>query len=167
VLDEFRLARHGVTMTDEFADQAHALLAANRYAVIGTASPAGDPWVSPVYFGHLGLGSLMWLSRPSSRHSELIAGNNRIAVTVFDSTVAMGGATAYYARASAGLCPDADLPAHLAAFSTQSVERGFPAWRLDQVTGDAALRLYCAEVIEAWLLPVEDGPERRIPLPLR
>ncbi len=108
----------------------------------------------------------MWLSRPTSRHSELIAGNDRIAVTVFDSAVAMGGASAYYARASARLCPDADLPAHLAAFSTQSVQRGFPAWRLDQVTGGVALRLYCAEVSEAWLLPAEDGPERRIPLPL-
>ena len=154
-------------MTDDFADQARALLAANRYAVIGTASPTGDPWVSPVYFGHLGLGTLMWLSRPASRHSELIAGNDRIAVTVYDSTVAMGGATAFYALASARLCPEAELPAHLAAFSAQSVERGFPAWRPDQVTGKAALRLYCAEVSEAWLLPIEDGPERRVPLPLR
>lgn len=161
-----RAARHGVEMTDEFADQARAILAANRYAVIGTASPAGDPWVTPVYIGHRGLGTLMWLSRPSSRHSELIAANNRIAVTVFDSTVAMGGATAYYALASAGICPDPELPGLLAAFSDQSVERGFPAWRPDQVTGDAALRLYRAEVSEAWLLPVEDGPERRVPLPL-
>jgi hypothetical protein len=47
------------------------------------------------------------------------------------------------------------------------VEWGFPAWLVEQVTGDAALRLYRAEVSEAWLLPVEDGPERRIPLPLR
>jgi hypothetical protein len=154
-------------MTDEIADQARAILAANRYAVLGTASPSGDPWVSPVYFGHRGLGTLMWLSRTSSWHSRLIAENDRIAVTVFDSAVAMGGASAYYARASAGLCPDAELSKHLEAFSAQSVERGFPAWRLDQVTGDAALRLYRAEVSEAWLLPVEDGPERRIPLALR
>ncbi len=154
-------------MTDEIADQGRAILAANRYAVIGTASPSGDPWVSPVYFGYLGLGTLMWLSRPSSRHSRLIAENDRIAVTVFDSSVAMGGASAYFARAAAGLCPEAELLAHLAAFSTQSVERGFPAWRPDQVTGDAALRLYRAQVSEAWLLPADDGPERRIPLPLR
>jgi Pyridoxamine 5'-phosphate oxidase len=154
-------------MTDEIADQARAILAANRYAVIGTASPSGDPWVSPVYFGHRGLGTLMWLSRPSARHSQLIAGNDRIAVTVFDSTAAMGQGSAFYARASAGLCPEAELPIHLEAFSTQSVERGFPAWRLDQVTGDAALRLYRAEVSEAWLLPADDGPERRIPVPPR
>ena len=159
--------RHGVGMTDQVADQALAILGANRYAVIGTASPAGEPWVSPVYFGYRGLGTLLWLSRPSSWHSRLIAGNDRIAVTVFDSTVVMGAASAYYARASAEICSDAELADHLAAFSEQSVERGFPAWRVDQVTGDAALRLYRAEVSEAWLLPVEDGPERRIPLPLR
>jgi hypothetical protein len=151
---------------DEMTDRAHALLAANRYAVIGTATPSGDPWVSPVYFVNRGLGTLLWLSRPSSRHSRLIAGNARIAVTVFDSTVPMGGATAFYALATAALCPDTDLPAQLEAFSAHSVADGFPAWRLDQVTGDAALRLYRAEVSEAWLLPVEEGPERRVPLTL-
>ena len=146
--------------------RARAILDATRYAVIGTATPSGDPWVSPVYFVSLGIGRLLWLSRPSSRHSRLIAGNDRIAVTVFDSTVPAGAATAFYALATAGLCPDADLPSELDAFSARSAAHGFPAWRLDQVTGDAALRLYRAEVDQAWLLPADDGPERRISLTL-
>lgn len=153
-------------MIDEMTAQARAILATNRYAVLGTATSTGEPWVTPVYFVGLGLTTLLWLSRPSSRHSQLIAENHRIAVTVFDSTVPMGGATAFYARATAGLCPDDDLAIQLEAFSTRSVAAGFPAWRLDQVTGDAALRLYRADVAEAWLLPADEGPERRIPLRL-
>jgi hypothetical protein len=153
-------------MTDEMTAQARAILATNRYAVLGTATPTGEPWVSPVYFVNLGLHTLLWLSRPSSRHSELIAENHRTAITVFDSTVPMGGATAFYARATAGLCPDDDLATQLAAFSTHSIADGFPAWRLDQVTGDAALRLYRADITEASLLPADEGPERRIPLQL-
>ena len=153
-------------MTDEMTDRARAILAGNRYAVIGTATPSGEPWVSPVYFVNLGLRALLWLSRPAARHSALIAENHRIAVTVFDSTVPMGGATAFYAMATAGLCPDGDLPPQLEEFSIRSVAEGFPAWRPDQVTGDAALRLYRAEITEAWLLPAEEGPERRIPLNL-
>ncbi len=151
-------------MTSPETDQAAAILAANRYAVIGTATPDGAPWVTPVYFVTVGLSSLLWLSRPSSRHSQLIAANDRIAVTVFDSAVAAGQASAFYALATAGLCPDAELPGQLDAFSTRSAAVGFPAWRVDQVTGDAALRLYRAEIAESWLLPVSDGPERRIPL---
>ncbi|GAA4969287.1 pyridoxamine 5'-phosphate oxidase family protein [Actinoplanes utahensis] len=151
-------------MTDEITVQARALLAANRYAVIGTATPGGAPWVSPLYVVVPDLDTVLWLSRPTSRHSELIAANDRIAVTVFDSTVPMGGATAFYALATAGLCPDADLPGLLATFSAHSAAHGFPTWRLEQVTGDAPLRLYRAAITEAWLLPAEDGPERRIPL---
>jgi hypothetical protein len=141
-----------------------SILAGNRYAVIGTATPDGSPWVSPLYYVNLGLGTFLWLSRESSRHSQLIARNDRIAVTVFDSTVPMGGATAFYALATAGPCPAAELSPMLAAFSERSAGQGFPAWRLEQVTGDAELRLYRARVSRAWLLPVSDGPERRIPL---
>ncbi|GGN12162.1 uncharacterized protein YhbP (UPF0306 family) [Actinoplanes campanulatus] len=153
-------------MTDELTAQARAILAANRYAVLGTATPAGEPWVSPVYFVNLDFSRVLWLSRPSARHSELIADNPRIAVTVFDSTVPMGGATAFYARATAAPCPDSDLAVQLGIFSTRSVAEGFPAWRLNQVTGEAPLRLYRADITEAWLLPADDGPERRVPLPL-
>ncbi|MBB2941031.1 putative pyridoxine 5'-phosphate oxidase superfamily flavin-nucleotide-binding protein [Actinoplanes lutulentus] len=153
-------------MTDEMTAKARAILDTTRYAVLGTATPTGEPWVSPVYFVNDGLTTLLWLSRPTSHHSLLIAENSRIAVTVFDSTVVMGGATAFYARARAALCPTADLPAQLEAFSTRSAAVGFPTWRPDQVTGDAPLRLYRAVVTEAWLLPAEAGPERRIPLPL-
>lgn len=152
------------SMTDEMTDQAHAILSANRYAVLGTATPAGEPWVSPVYFVNAGLDALLWLSRPSARHSELIALNPRTAVTVFDSSVPMGGATAFYALATAGLCPDDELATQLELFSTRSVAVGFPAWRPEQVTGEAALRLYRADITEAWLLPATEGPERRIPL---
>jgi hypothetical protein len=153
-------------MTDEIIAAARALLDANRYAVLATASAAGEPWASPVYFVSRGFGTVLWLSRPSSRHSVLLAENPRIAVTVFDSTVGMGGATAFYGQGSAALCPEDELDAELAVFSARSADTGFPTWRPEQVTGDAALRLYRAELAQAWLLPVEDGPERRVPLPV-
>lgn len=123
--------------------------------------------MSPVYFVSPGIGSLLWLSRPTARHSALIAENGRVAVTVFDSTVPMGGATAFYGLGTAGLCPDDELADELQEFSARSLAVGFPGWRPEQVTGGAALRLYRADLTEAWLLPVEDGPERRVPLTLR
>ena len=70
-------------MTTVVTDLAREILAANRYAVIATATPDGEPWVSPVYFVSQGLDALLWLSRPESQHSQLIAANERVAVTVF------------------------------------------------------------------------------------
>jgi hypothetical protein len=154
-------------MTDETTAQAHAILTANRYAVLGTATLSGDPWVSRVYFVNLGLSTPALALPPFSTTLRTDRPEPpRIALTVFDSTVPLGGATAFYARATAELCPDDDLATQLQAFSTHSTAEGFPVWRPDQVTGDATLRLYRAEVTEAWLLPAEEGPERRIPLRL-
>src|SRR5690348_2338562 len=96
-------------MTTVVTDLAREILAANRYAVIATATPDGEPWVSPVYFVSQGLDALLWLSRPESQHSQLIAANERVAVTVFDSGVAFGKASGFYARATAGLCPEKEL----------------------------------------------------------
>ena len=79
------------------------ILAANRYCVLGTADQAGTPWVTPVFFAPLGPDRLCWVSSPDSRHSQSIAGRPAVAVTVYDSTVPVGGAEAAYFDAEASL----------------------------------------------------------------
>jgi nitroimidazol reductase NimA-like FMN-containing flavoprotein (pyridoxamine 5'-phosphate oxidase superfamily) len=76
-------------------------LAANRYLVLGTAGPNGDPWVSPVFFAPLDQNRVVWVSSPDSRHSRNIAHRAAVAFTVFDSNVEVGQAEAIYVDADA------------------------------------------------------------------
>ncbi len=77
------------------------VLAANRYLVLGTADSDGRPWLSPVFFAPLPPNRLCWVSSPDSRHSRNLARRPSVAITVFDSTVAVGQAEAAYFDAQA------------------------------------------------------------------
>lgn len=77
------------------------LLAAHRYLVLGTVGADGRPWATPVFFAPLGADAVCWVSSPDSRHSHNVESRPSVALTVFDSTVAVGGAQAAYADAEA------------------------------------------------------------------
>lgn len=77
------------------------LLAEIRYVVLATADADGNPWATPVFFAADGTHRLLWVSAPESRHSRNIAVRPEVALTVFDSTVPVGGAEAVYLEATA------------------------------------------------------------------
>src|SRR4051794_33719207 len=77
------------------------VLAANRYLVLGTVGEDGQPWVTPVFFAPVGPDRVCWVSSPDSRHSRNLAHHAGVAITVFDSSVAVGRAEAAYFDADA------------------------------------------------------------------
>jgi predicted pyridoxine 5'-phosphate oxidase superfamily flavin-nucleotide-binding protein len=89
-------------------DQVPRLLAANAYCVLATADEHGTPWATPVYFAARGTDELFWVSSADSRHSRNLAVRPDVAVTVFDSTVPVGGAEALYLTARAAPADDVD-----------------------------------------------------------
>ena len=95
------------------------VLAANLYIVLGTADEDGQPWVSPVFFAQLGPNRLCWVSSPDSRHSRNIAHRNTIAITVFDSTVAVGRAEAAYFDAHAAPATPDEVDAALQSLNAR------------------------------------------------
>jgi nitroimidazol reductase NimA-like FMN-containing flavoprotein (pyridoxamine 5'-phosphate oxidase superfamily) len=147
---------------------AHALdlLAANRYVVLASADEGGRPWATPVWFAADDLDRILWLSWPGSRHSRLIARRPQIALTVFDSSRPSEDAAAFYAVAHAAECPEPFLDAALALVNRRSQEHGLPAFRREDVTEPARLRLYVAELTEAWVLDQEAPVDQRAPVPL-
>jgi uncharacterized protein YhbP (UPF0306 family) len=148
---------------------AHAreLLARIRYVVLATAGADGVPWATPVWFAPDGLDRVLWLSWPGSRHSRLVAEQPRVALAVFDSSRPSAEAAAFYARATATVCPEADLDAALAVYNRRTVEDGLPVFPRERVTGDARLRLYAATLLEAWVLDQDADVDQRAPVPLR
>jgi uncharacterized protein YhbP (UPF0306 family) len=147
---------------------AHALdlLARNRYVVLATADEEGTPWVTPVWFAPQGLDRILWLSWPGSRHSRLIARRPEVALTVFDSSRPSEEAAAFYAVGVARECEEALLDAALAEYNGRSVAQGLAAFDREDVTEPARLRLYVAELDEAWVLDQDAAVDQRASVPL-
>ena len=144
------------------AADAHRIVDANRYVVLGTTDPSGLPWASPVYFAADGLDRFWWVSRPYVRHSVNLAARPDCSLVVFDSTAGVGLAEAFYARATATVVPDDEVDDQIGIFSRRSEAHGGWPWSLARVR-EAGLRLYAADVTERSAL-VQGGPAERTPL---
>ena len=151
---------------EETASHARHVLSRTRYVVLATADADGRPWATPVWFAHDGLRRIYWVSWPGSRHSELLAQRPDVALTVFDSTVVPGAGSAFYATATARLVPAAEIDAGLAVYNAVSRAVGMPGFTRDQLEGGARLRLYVADVTEAWVLDQDARHDQRASVPL-
>ena len=60
------------------------LLEKSIYCVISTINEDGSPWASPVHFA-FDESNIYWLSAENAQHSQNIARDNRVFITVFDS----------------------------------------------------------------------------------
>jgi nitroimidazol reductase NimA-like FMN-containing flavoprotein (pyridoxamine 5'-phosphate oxidase superfamily) len=134
-------------------DIARGILDAGRYAVLATADADGVPWASPVWFAKQDYGELYWVSYPGARHSQNIAVRSQIAMVVFDSTVPPGTGQGVYMTAIAEQVTDpAGIEDGIGVVSRVSVRQGAKEFGLEQVTGQARLRLYRASVQEYSIL---------------
>ena len=140
-------------------DIAHRIIDDNHFMVLGTSQPDGTPRVSPVFYNHDGYRDFYWISSPRAQHSRNIAAQPRVEIVIFNSQVDPGpGTAAVYLGATAAQVPDAELPAVTAAFS--SVRSGVRAYGVDELSGDAELRLYRAVVRSTEIHVRGSDPER-------
>jgi nitroimidazol reductase NimA-like FMN-containing flavoprotein (pyridoxamine 5'-phosphate oxidase superfamily) len=153
-----------VTRTDNNA-HAQAVLDATTYAVLATADDSGTPWATPVWFAHDRLDRVYWLSWPGSRHAMLIEQRPEIALTVFDSTAAPYEGTAVYATARARQCPETVLAEALHVVNRRLLSQGLDEVTREGITGGSRLRLYVAEILEAWVLDQDADVDQRAPVP--
>jgi nitroimidazol reductase NimA-like FMN-containing flavoprotein (pyridoxamine 5'-phosphate oxidase superfamily) len=145
-------------MSQEILDQRGvAVIEANKYMTLGTVDADGLPWVTPVYFTPDGHTDFYWVSSPDSEHSLNIARNGNVSIAIFDSSVAVGKASAVYLRAHAGLVPDDELE-HGAAFYSARLA-GLRSFTPDELRAPADLRLYRARATAHWLLIRGRDPE--------
>lgn len=152
------------TMTDNNA-HARAVLNDTCYAVLATADADGQPWATPVWFAPDGLDRLYWVSWPGSRHSALIEQRPCVALTVFDSTAVPNEGTAFYATARARECPEEHLDAGLRILNRRARAQGIGEFTRERITGESRLRLYVAEITEAWVLDQDADVDQRAPVP--
>ncbi|MBU2662457.1 pyridoxamine 5'-phosphate oxidase family protein [Actinoplanes bogorensis] len=138
-------------MEESLVAHARELLDANRYLTLGTVSPGGQPWTTPVYFSWGPDWEFYWMSTIDARHSQNLAARPAVSVTVFDSTVPAYQGRAVYAVGEAREVPPDALDGVLASYPGPP-SRGGGAVSPDEVTGDAPWRMYQAAAAELWVL---------------
>ena len=136
---------------ESLAAHARELLDANRYLTLGTVSPGGQPWVSPVYFAWADGWQFLWVSVVDARHSLNLAARPAVSLAVFDSTVPAYHGRAVYAVGEAREVPPDALDDALPHYPGPSARGGGPITR-DDLTGDSPWRLYRATASELWVL---------------
>jgi Pyridoxamine 5'-phosphate oxidase len=140
---------------------ARAVLDANLYMTLATADADGRPWVSPVYYASEDFTHFYWVSRPGSTHSRNLAERPRTSIVVFDSRQPVNTGQAVYVAAVAEQVSGPELERGVEVFSRSSVADGAGEFTLEDVTGDAGLRLYRATASECWML---DEHDHRVPV---
>jgi nitroimidazol reductase NimA-like FMN-containing flavoprotein (pyridoxamine 5'-phosphate oxidase superfamily) len=136
-------------------ERAAAVIEANKYMTLGTVGQDGRPWVSPVYFTPDGHHDFYWVSSPEAAHSLNIARNAEVSIVIFDSSVAIGQASAVYLNARAELVPDDQLERRAEHYASRYPE--LRAFSVDELHAD--LRLYRAKATHHWLLIRGRDPE--------
>jgi nitroimidazol reductase NimA-like FMN-containing flavoprotein (pyridoxamine 5'-phosphate oxidase superfamily) len=101
-------------------DLARKVIDSNSYMTLGTAGADGHPWVTPVWFASEGYEHFHWVSSPEARHSRNVAARPEVAITIFDSTVPVGGAQAVYMSGRAEELTDIDLEHGIEVFGRLS-----------------------------------------------
>ncbi len=123
---------------------AREVIDSNRYMVLGTQEPTGQPRVSPVYFSPVDYTDFYWVSSATSHHSRNITEHPDISIVIFDSSAEIGQGRAVYMSAVAGQVPDEELAERCAAAFRTSFA-GVRAFTPDELREPDELRLYCAK----------------------
>jgi len=144
---------------ERLIDLARTIIDSNQYMVLGTADRAGHPWVSPVWFASEDYKHFHWVSSPEARHSANVAGRPQVAIAIFDSTVAVGGAQAVYMSGRAEELTGAELERGIQIFGRLSEADVGRRWGLDDVGPPSLVRLYRATVSEHYVLIPGSHPE--------
>ena len=146
-------------MRERLNHLARMIIDSNRYMVLATADTDGRPWVSPVWFASGDYEHFHWVSSPDARHSLNVGARPEVAITIFDSTVPVGGAQAVYMSGRAEELTGAELEAGIGIFGRLSEADVGRTWGLDDVQPPSPFRLYRAVASEHYVLIAGRDPE--------
>jgi hypothetical protein len=130
-------------------DNARAILDRINYITLATVDERGRPWNSPVYYAYDSAYRAYWGSHVDSQHSRNIRQNAHAFMVVYDSTVPAGTGEGVYIDAH---CVELTHPDDIAAaHQIIQARRPTPYWTLEEVQGDAPVRLYRADPTRIWM----------------
>jgi hypothetical protein len=127
----------------ELREMARRVIDHNRYLVLGTAEPGGEPRLSPVFYTPARYRDFYWVSSPDAQHSHNVRERPDVQIVVFDSSCLPGHSEAVYVAATAHEVSADELP-DVVDEAFDPVTRGARAFSVEELNGDGDLRLYVA-----------------------
>lgn len=136
-------------MTTPTAQRARAIIEKVTYAAVATVSENGQPWNAPVFVAYDTDYNFYWGTYRQSQKSKNIRANKDVFLVLYDSTAAPGTGEGVYIKATAQELNDPREieRAHKLLWDRHIV----PYWKLDQVLGDAPIRVYKAAPQKIWM----------------
>jgi general stress protein 26 len=131
------------------SEKAKEIIRKIAYITIASVSEKGEPWNAPVFSAYDKNYNFYWGTYRNSQKSQNIRANKNVFLVIYDSTVAPGSGEGTYIKASATELED---PKEI-AFAHQLLwdRHVVPYWKLEQVQGDAPIRLYKAVPEKVWM----------------
>lgn len=131
--------------------RARSIIESGPYMTLATADGGGAPWATPVWYAVESLYSLIWISRPDTRHSRNLEVRPQLGIVIFDSRAPIGTGQGVYLEATAGLVNENEVEIAMSVFSERSLAQGGQAFSAEDVRGSAPHRLYRASASRAYL----------------
>ena len=120
----------------------------NLYMNLATVGEDKQPWNTPLFFASYN-NNIYWFSRKDSVHSKNIQNNNRVFVTIYNSTLQEGAGVGLYILAQAReLENHEDIDIGVEIYNAKAKE--FKLTK-DFVIDQSPNRLYQANILQAWI----------------
>ncbi len=135
--------------SNQFVSKAKKIITENIYMTIATASKAGKPWISPVFFVCDYKYNLYWVSNKDSLHSNLVRKNPQIAIVIFDSSIPEGkGDGVYFEAKGKELTDEKEINKAIALWNQRAKGEDFKIKGIEEVTKKSVWRVYKATPIK-------------------
>ncbi len=152
--------------TPTYPERARQIVDGNKYMVLATADRNGMPWAAPVFYVHDTKYNLYFLSAIDARHSENIAANPNVALTIFNSTSPVGVTDGVQISGKASLVEEKDLKYVIDIYYKKLFpDSGIPSesrYRVEDYSKPSEFRFYRIEIVESYVT----GEERRVKVDL-
>lgn len=119
------------------------------YITVASVDENGMPWNAPVFAAYDKDYNFYWGTYRNSQKSKNIRANKNVFLVIYDSTVGPGKGEGVYIKANA-----IELSDHKEIGFAHRLLRDrhvVPYWRIEQVQGDAPIRLYKAVPEKVWM----------------
>ena len=123
-------------------------LPSHKQCALATTGGNGAPWVVCVNLTYDKQLHFIWKSRTDALHSQYLRERPAVSICVFSENE-MRGDFGFYATATAHEVTDSAELEHL--IDIRFTQKGKPAPAPNELLGDSPMRLYVAELHEAWI----------------
>lgn len=131
------------------ADLAKQIIEKIPYITLATVDEQGMPWNAPVFAAYDIDYNFYWGTHSDSQKARNIRKNENVFITIYDSTVTPGDGAGVYIKAIAKEMTD---PQEIAFAHKLIWDRHVvPYWKLEEVQGDAPVRLYKTVPEKMWM----------------